>query len=345
MNLRELSKTLGLSQTTVSRALNGYPEVREETRRRVLEAARQHNYRPNARAKGLATGRAMAIGHVIPMTAQHEMVNPIFGDFIAGAGEVYERANYDMVLSVVRDKNEVRAYQDMAAKGIVDGVIIHGPRLDDPRPGVLTSLNMPFVVHGRMPGWTKPYNWVDVNNRRAFLRAATFLIDLGHVRIGLINGLENMDFAIRRRAGYEMALDAAGLRPDPALMAAGEMTELLGYANAQRMLKLRHPPTAFMCSSILPAVGVRRALDEAGLVMGRDVSILIHDDMLSYMDMGRGGGMPVFTSARSSVRDAGRRCAEILIAQIDAPDAPPQTVLWDAELTIGQSTGRARVFI
>lgn len=71
MNLKELSEHLKLSQTTVSRALNGYPEVRETTRRRVLDAAREFNYSPNARAKGLATGRAMSIGHVIPVSAKH----------------------------------------------------------------------------------------------------------------------------------------------------------------------------------------------------------------------------------------------------------------------------------
>ena len=89
MNLKELSSILGLSQTTVSRALNDYPEVSEATRRRVKEFARKHNYSPNTRAKGLATGRSMAIGHVIPISTQHEIVNPVFADFIAGAGEVY----------------------------------------------------------------------------------------------------------------------------------------------------------------------------------------------------------------------------------------------------------------
>ena len=87
MNLKSLAEELGLSQTTVSRALNGYPEVSEATRQRVEEAARRHNYRPNSRAKGLATGRAMVIGQVIPTSVQHEMVNPIFGDFVAGASQ------------------------------------------------------------------------------------------------------------------------------------------------------------------------------------------------------------------------------------------------------------------
>ena len=94
MNLRELSEILGLSQTTVSRALNGYPEVAEETRRRVQEAAVAHNYHPNIRARSLAIGRSMTIGHVIPVSKKHEMVNPIFSDFVAGAGETYSAAGY-----------------------------------------------------------------------------------------------------------------------------------------------------------------------------------------------------------------------------------------------------------
>ena len=106
MNLKELATKLGLSPTTVSRALNGYPEVNEATRERVMAAAKRHNYRPNTRAIRLATGRAMAVGHVIPVATRHEIVNPVFADFIAGAGEAYSRHDYDMVLTVVPDAVE-----------------------------------------------------------------------------------------------------------------------------------------------------------------------------------------------------------------------------------------------
>jgi hypothetical protein len=133
MNLRELAESLGLSQTTVSRALNGYPEVAEGTRARVLEAAaRRHNYMPNARAKGLATGRTMAIGHIIPTSHSHEIVNPVFSDFILGAGEVYREQGFDMVLSLVADDEQARVYHELAARGTVDGIILHAPRVGDP---------------------------------------------------------------------------------------------------------------------------------------------------------------------------------------------------------------------
>ncbi|MEO0989764.1 MAG: LacI family DNA-binding transcriptional regulator, partial [Pseudomonadota bacterium] len=115
MNLKELSAVLGLSQTTVSRALNGYPEVSEDTRARVLTAAERHNYRPNARAKSLATGRAMTIGHILlPMSSRNEVMSPIFADFVAGAGEIYNASGYDMMLTLVDDDGQPDAFRSLA---------------------------------------------------------------------------------------------------------------------------------------------------------------------------------------------------------------------------------------
>lgn len=338
MNLKELAARLGLSPTTVSRALNGYPEVNDVTRARVLAAAKRHHYRPNTRAIRLATGRALAVGHVIPLTTRHEMVNPIFGDFIAGAGEVYSRAGYDMLISMLSDEDEERVYRDLHSRGAVDGVIVHAPRLDDPRIPLLAGIGIPFVVHGRSTGASLPYAWVDVNNRRAFQRATEFLLDLGHRRIGLVNGLEYMDFAIRRRTGYLDALGASGIAPDAALMLSEEMTESHGYRAATAMLALPDPATGFLVSSMISALGVRRAITDAGLQIGRDVSVVIHDDDLSYLK--NGDEVPIFTATRSSVREAGRQAAAMLLQCIANPGPPRQSLL-EAELIIGQSTGPA----
>lgn len=339
MNLKELSKILGLSQTTVSRALNGYPEVKEATRKTVLAAAAAHNYSPNTRAKSLATGRSNAIGHVIPMANSHEMVNPIFGDFIAGAGEVYSRNNYEMVLSIVEDGREEDIYRALKTRGTVDGVILHGPKMNDARIALLHEIGLPFVVHGRASGIDVPYSWLDVNNRSAFRRATDFLMDLGHRRIALLNGLETMDFAHRRRRGYEDALGARGLSADPEIMRSEEMTETFGYSATCDMLALPCPPTAFLVSSIISALGVRRAIEDQGLRMGRDVSIVTHDDSLSYLT--NGADVPIFTATRSSVRDAGRALSRMLIDQISDPALAPQHQLLEVELTVGRSTGPA----
>lgn len=339
MNLKDLASQLDLSPTTVSRALNGFPEVSEETRRRVAEAARRANYSPNARAKGLATGRAHAIGHVIPISSRHEIINPVFGDFIAGAGEIYSRNGYDMILTIVEDDNQADSYRKIKSKGNVDGVIVHGPIENDPRIPLLTDLGLPFVVHGRATGTSQPYNWVDVNNARAFRRATELLLDLGHRRISLVNGLEFMDFAIRRRRGFTEALDARGVALDTSLIVQGEMTETQGYEAARHMLRLPEPPTAFMTSSLLSAMGVRRAADEMGLMMGRDISIVTHDDELGYLRNGE--GEPIFTATRSSVREAGQRAATMLLDLIASPDGPARNELMDAALVLGSSTGPA----
>ncbi|WP_375281343.1 LacI family DNA-binding transcriptional regulator [Pseudooctadecabacter sp.] len=341
MNLKELSHILGLSQTTVSRALNGYPEVKEATRKKVLAAAQAHNYSPNTRAKSLATGRSNAIGHVIPMATSHEMVNPIFGDFISGAGEVYSKNNYEMVLSIVEDGREEDVYRALKTRGTVDGVILHGPKMNDTRIALLDEIGLPFVVHGRASGIDLPYSWLDVNNRSAFHRASDFLMDLGHRRIALLNGLETMDFAHRRRRGYEDALAARSIPTDPALMRSEEMTETYGYTATCKMLALPCPPTAFLVSSFISALGVRRAIEEHGLQMGRDISIVTHDDSLSYLT--NGADVPIFTATRSSVREAGRSLSKMLLDQIDDPTLAPQHQLLEVELTVGRSTGPAPV--
>ena len=117
------------------------------------------------------------------------------------------------------------------------------------------------------------------------------------------------------------------------------MTENYGYATAKRLLETETPPTALLISSIIPAIGARRAIGDLGLAMGRDVSVVTHDDDLSYFR--NDGDVPIFTATRSSVRAAGRHCAEILLDKIRSPDGPPRHLRLEAELTLGQSTGPA----
>ncbi len=342
MNLKELSQHLGLSPTTVSRALNDYPEVSERTRKRVKEAARLHNYTPNARATRLATGRAMSIGHLLPMSSEHEMVNPVFADFIAGAGKRYAEQGYDLLLTVVRDEDEADTYRDLKARGAVDGVVLHGPRVNDPRIAFLTELGLPFVVHGRSSEVTEAYNWIDVNNRRAFERATALLLDLGHRRIAFLNGLVSMDFASRRLKGFHDAFAARGLKANDDLVSQAEMTETYGYRRTRELLALDRPPTALLVSSMITALGVRRALMDAGLKLGSDVSVVVHDDDLSYFR--DDGEVPTYTATRSSVRLAGERAAELLLRTIAEPNGEKRHVLLEAELTLGQSTGPAPAF-
>lgn len=341
MNLKELSALLNLSQTTVSRALNGYPEVSKSTRQRVLQMAQKHHYRPNARASSLATGRTMTIGHVIPRHSSHDVGNPVFGEFIAGASQVYSANGYELLLTIAEQLNEEDTYRNMAAGATVDGVIVHSPRRQDPRVQLLQEIGLPFVIHGRVAETTLEYSWIDTNNRRAFRQATKLLLDLGHRQIALINGPEELTYAWLRRQGYEQALHDAGLTPHPDRLSSDELTETHGYRAASAMLAAhQQPPSAFLVSSYVVALGVRRAIAHAGLRMGEDISVIIHDDELSFFQ--NNDPEPQFTATRSSVREAGKLAAQMLLDNIDDPVETPRTTMLEAQLTIGKSTGPFR---
>lgn len=336
VNLKELSNILNLSQTTVSRALNGYPEVGEKTRLRVLEAARKHNYHPSSSAKRLAMGRANSVAHVVPQNSSHSMINPHFSDFIAGAGETYSRNGYDMVISVVPETDQESIYRELTRSGRVDGFIVHGPFKEDPRIDLLESLKVPFVVHGRTEDSKDRFSWLDVNNRSSFKRATNFLLDLGHKRIALLNGLEEMDFAYRRMIGYKAAFKEHGIEHDPDLIFSSDMVEPYGYTVTHELLERTDAPSAILTSSVLTALGVVRAAQEKGLQIGRDLSVLTFDDQLSFLQH---SGVPLFTAVRSSILEAGKRLAEILLDRINNPDQPLTQELWETDLVVGRSTG------
>jgi LacI family transcriptional regulator len=341
INLKKLSEMLGLSQTTVSRALNGFPEVSEKTRKRVQEAANALNYRPSPSAASLATGKTRSIGHVIPVS-EHRMINPHFSDFLAGASEIYAAAGYDMLLRMANAGEEEDIYRDFASRRRVDGVVVHGPKTIEPRIDLLKSIDLPFVVHGRSGADANSYSWLDVNNREAFRKGTELLIKQGHANIALINGLESMNFAKRRRAGFEAALEANKIAVDQRHICSADMTETYGHDATLAQLKLSSPPTAIMYASILPAMGGIRALNELGLQPGKDIAIITYDDELSFLQSPDGTDTPpFFTAISSSIQAAGKRVAEMLLQQIDNPMQNPINELWEAEIVHGKTTSSA----
>lgn len=340
MNLKELSKHLKVSPTTVSRALNGFPEVSEKTRLRVQQAAIKHGYAPSSSAKSLATGRSFTIGHVITQSRE-ELLNPIFGDFIAGAGSVYSRFGYRMLINVIPDADEEKAYRELSSQRAVDGVILHGPSIEEPRIGLLKKIGMPFLVHGRAGGIDHPYSYLDVNNRRAFRRATQLLLELGHRRIALLNGYKDANFAYRRELGYKDALSEGNIEIDPNLILSREMSMNFGHSAFMDLHHGSEPPTAYLCASSVIAMGLHQAINSSGLEIGRDISVITHDDDIRFFHQ-ESGDRPIFTAMRSSVKLAGERCAQNLINIIENPSNAFNHELWEAELIIGQSTGPAQ---
>jgi LacI family transcriptional regulator len=314
MSLKALSQRLGLSQTTISRALNGYPEVSEKTRLRVQEAARELNYRPNPHAKSLATGRTGHVGLILPME-QNLLAEPAFSEFLAGIAQYLHQAHMDLTILPVDYDAELAAYEHLAHSGRVDGIIISSPLLKDERVARLAQSDFPCVVHGRTL-CDYPYNFYDIDNKSAFFKATHLLLDLGHERIGLVNGDERLTFALDRHAGYEEALKARHIPYDPLLVhAQSGMREESGFIAVSQMLMQRPRPTAFVVTSIIHALGALRAIRQHGLEPGRDVSLIAHDDGLPYLAADKFD--PPLTTTQSPIRTAGYDIAQILHHEIE----------------------------
>ncbi len=178
MNLKELSQMLGLSQTTISRALNGYPEVNEETRQRVQKAARETGYRPNRAAQRLATGKAGSIGLIMPLSPDHSS-DMHFAEFQSGLAEASIVHDFHFVIMPSKAEDEEQAIRWLVASGSVDGYYLAYVREKDPRIAMAKSLSLPFIVHGRSFGLDLDYPFLDVDNEGAFYDATRFLLQLG----------------------------------------------------------------------------------------------------------------------------------------------------------------------
>ncbi|WLS04333.1 substrate-binding domain-containing protein [Shinella oryzae] len=338
MNLKQLSQLLGLSQTTVSRALNGYPEVNAETRQRVLDAVRETGYRPNRAAQRLATGRAGSIGLVMP-TADGIESDVHFGEFLAGLGDEAVRHDFHFVINPSHPEDEVATCRRLVASGNVDALFLAYMREKDPRIAMMKSLKTPFIVHGRSIGIADEYPYLDIDNTGAFYDAARLLTQLGHRRFALINGPDYLAFSVRRRKGVARALAELDLTLREECVTHAQMTDEHGFRAMQAFLRLEAPPTAVLCSSTVLALGAVRAINQAGLKIGADISLIAHDDVLPMLKPEN--FMVPLTTTRSSLRAAGQRIARRLIAQILQLETLPQQELWKADLIVRASTGPA----
>jgi LacI family transcriptional regulator len=338
VNLKQLSELLGLSQTTVSRALNGYPEVNEATRERVLQAVKETGYRPNKAAQRLATGKAGSLGLVMPTAPGHPS-DVHFGEFLAGLGEEAVRHDFHFVIMPSDPDDEVAALRRLAISGNVDALFVAYMRGNDPRLAMLKSLSMPFVVHGRSFGSEPDYPYLDIDNEAAFYDAAKLLLQLGHTRFALMNGPSPLDFAIRRKNGLASALQERGLELRDDCVSHSLMTDEQGLVAMEQFLQLPDRPTAILCSSTVLALGAIRAINQAGLRLGEDISLIAHDDVLPLLKP-ENFSVPL-TTTRSSLRAAGARIAQRLIGTVKQSGEFPEQELWKVELIVRASTGPA----
>lgn len=336
MNLKEFAAHIGLSQTTVSRAMSGYPEVKPETRQRVLAAAEQLGYRPNISAQRLATGRAGAIGIVFQGGGRF---GPHSSEFMGGLSTRLQKDGIDILVSTVEtEAEEWSAYRRLAASKRVDAVILHTPACHDARIAQLQAMDLPFIVHGRSTA-ARPFAFLDIDNFGAIQTATEHLVGLGHRRIALINGDPVNTYAKDREAAYRATLAKHRIALDTALVAHDEFTDEAGFRLMQSFFALPCPPTAVIAGSMMSALGAMRAIRISGLAVGRDVSLIAHDDVFPYLSPEN--LVPAVTTTQSPIRAAGERIGDMVLRllQGEAPEALQE--VWPVELQIRGSTGPA----
>ncbi len=323
-SLKSLASSLGLSVTTVSRALAGYGDVAVDTRRRVRDAATRARYRPHITARRLQKGRSEAIALLLPTDAEH-FSEPMFMELLAAIGKRLSAAGLDLAVSAAAPgEDEIRAYRRLVEEGRADGAIVVRTRARDPRIAYLIDHGFPFVAHGRCEE-ARPYAFIDGDGAEAFARVTRLLLARGHRRVAMVGAPREFMFAALRESGWRAALDEAGLAP--AGIAIGAPDEDGGHAAARRLLEQPTRPDAILCATDRMAFGALRAIDQAGLRPGRDIAVIGHDNLsLSrFTD-------PPLTTLDVSVAHAGARLVDMLLALLGGARPEDHQELITAEL-------------
>ena len=335
MRLKDFAEKLGLSPTTVSRALAGYPEVREKTRQRVLKEASRFGYRPNSTAVRLATGKAGAIGIIFDRSLAYQTA-----EFITGVGRALVARECEMLIAPVASgsqDSDIEMCDRLAKGGRVDAVILSSPLAGDARLASLLEQGVPFLTYGQLPECSN-HAWFDIDSVGLAKLATEHLLDLAHQRIALINGPQELAFSSQRHRGYREALAERALPYDTEIVANGDLTDEKGFALGRSFFEQHPRPTAVVTGSTTSALGVYRAAKACGLIVGRDVSVVAHDDRLAYL---RAEHMsPTLSATRSSLHRAGMRAGELILELLAGRPANEIHELWPVNFVRGQSTDR-----
>jgi LacI family transcriptional regulator len=325
---------LNLSITTVSRALDGYDDVAEETRQRVIQAALELGYVPSGAARQLRRQRADAIGYILP-TTQPRFTDPFFSEFIAGLGDEAASRNFDLLVSTAPpgEQAERSLYERWVRSRRVDGIVLSRMRCYDWRIEYLAKCNFPFVALGSsLTPIDFPY--IEVDAHSGFMRLVKHLAERGHRRIAYIGAPSDLMLQSVRLAGYRQGLETVGLPFDETLVVEGNLTRQGGYDAAQRLLGLSDPPTAIIGANDLTAIGAMRAARERGLVVGRDVAIAGFDGIEDGEHT-----HPPLTTLKQPVYEIARRLVEILLKLVAGETLTEQNVVLQPELIVRESTG------
>lgn len=327
--IKDIAKLAGVSVGTVSHVLNRKVPVKKETKEKVLKAIKELGYHPNSAAQSLRSKKTGTIGVVLPAVERNLDEPSYLMDFIAGILNGSKQHGYDLLIAVDSPDDELGAYRKIINSKKIDGCIITCIKKNDKRPAYLLQEKLPFVAFGDLNNGLK-FHYIDIDNTRGVYQAVRYLLDLNHTRIGFINLSSELVCSDDRLKGYVKALKEHGIEIDPKLVIEGKTTHLGGYKAMKKLLKLAPPPTAVMIASDLMALGAMKAIQEEGLFVGKDISIIGFDDIreAAYAN-------PPLTTVRQPMYKIGSLLAQNLIKLIKGEN--PESLIIIPELIIRDS--------
>ncbi len=332
-SLKQLAQTLGLSITTVSRALDGYGDVATGTRERVFAAAESTGYRPNSAARRLRRGLTEIVTLVLPAEPGH-FNEPLYMELLGSVGETLAQHGYDLTLiAALPGPDELKTYHRLVEGRRTDAIIVVRTRREDARLHYLAQTGFPFVAMGRSD-FAEPYAFVDGDGEAAFHDAVLRLAALGHRHVGHIAAPSTFMFAHLRRTGFANAIAQTGLTGE---IAEGVATEEGGYRAAVILLSRTPTPSALLCQTDRMAIGAMRAVRERRLSVGADIAIVGHDNIsaAAFAD-------PALATMELPIAATGRRLAEIALARIGGADPRDLTEINPVAFVARASLGEAR---
>lgn len=328
--LTDIARETGFSVNTVSRALNGKPDVHHETREIILRMATKLNYHPDRLARGLRKQSTRVIGVVVS-----DVANPFFSSLMKSISKSARARDYRVLLqdSDESPRGEREAIEVLLSERI-DGILICPVQTETSAIEMLAGSQLPVVLIGRrFTGLDMDYVMPD--DLQGGRLAAQHLIDCGHERIGLINAPHQISSARERYEGFVRAHEAAGIPVDRSVVRSGVMNHIDGQREAKALLKKTPVVTAIAAYSDFVAFGIARAVWEAGLRIPEDISLIGFDDTPLATCL------PVpLSTVRVPIEKLGARGVEILCDKIEGTLDHPVHEQLPTELVVRQSTAR-----
>lgn len=322
--LDQVAAHAGVGRGTVSRVVNGSPQVSPEARAVVEKAIEELGYVPNRAARALVTQRTDSVALVVSESGERLFAEPFFAAILRGISAALSETQLQLWLAMAQSPVERQRVENHLTEQHVDGVLLLSLHYSDPLPDLLEQRGLPTVIAPR-PADGKGY-YVDVDNVGGGRLATEHLVQSGRQRIATIAGSLDIAPGVDRLAGYREALSNAGMALREELVAHGDFTEASGYEGMKGLLERVPDLDAVFAASDVMAAGALRALRESGRVVPRDVAVVGFEDSVVARQTD-----PQLTSVFQPVEEMGRQMARMLVDLIRGEE-PPRTVLLDTHL-------------